>query len=633
MIDDRAAVESPSATPSASALARRRRRLRFALTALALVLGAALLAYLVSQPLARGALREDANHRLNLFATAVEGLIDRYTLIPPALDLNSSVVGFLLQPFDDARAVALSRQLAQLNARIGAQAVYVLDTTGQVLASSNWNRPDSYVGEDLSFRPYFQRAVQGAATRHFAVGTTRGDPGYYYAQPIHAGDLIIGVAVVKIGLGDIEQAWPTLDRPALIHDSHGVVILSSESAWRYTSVAPIDPTDRVWLNSERLYGVLPSAQPVRLPTVPYGKDRDVRLALPVDAPRGRTFLAQARGIEGTDWTLMLFTDLQPAHVTALGHAVLAACVAGVALLMLQVAAQRRRILLQRLENQSLLERTNQQLEITVGERTAALTEANRRLRDEVAERQATEASLREAQNELVQAAKLAVLGQLSAGITHELSQPLGAIRTLAGNAIAFLDRGDPHTAAHNLGIVNRLIHQMGSIIAPLKSFARKSPAVAERVDAACAVSNALVLLAPRLQAEAVAVTDLTRASEVFAWCDQNRLEQVLVNLIGNACDAMRHSTPRHVEIAARATADGVVLEVRDCGPGFTAEVEARLFEPFFTTKPSGDGLGLGLAISRDILRELGGELTARATPGEGAEFCIHLPPIPHERVS
>ncbi|MBT0962919.1 sensor histidine kinase [Denitromonas iodatirespirans] len=618
------------AEPSAGSPARRRRRVRRALTVLVLVLGVALVTYLVSQPLARRALDEDASHRLKLFATAVEGLINRYTLIPSALDLNSSVVGFLLQPFEDDKAVALSRQLALLNARIGAQAVYVLDTTGRVLASSNWNRPDSFVGEDLSFRPYFQRAVQGASTRHFAVGTTRGDPGYYYAQPIHAGDQIIGVAVVKIGLQEIERAWPTLDRPALIHDSHGVVILSSEPAWRYSAIAPIDAADRVKLDRERLYG---EQVGMRLPAMRQGDDREVRLALPTGATRSRPFLAHSRGIDGTDWTLVLFTDLQPAHVTALGHAALAACLAGVALLLLQVAAQRRRILLQRLENQSLLERTNQRLEITVGERTAALTEVNRRLRDEVAERQATEASLREAQNELVQAAKLAVLGQLSAGITHELSQPLGAIRTLAGNAIAFLERGDPHTAAHNLGIVNRLIHQMGSIIAPLKSFARKSPAQAAAVDTACAVSNALVLLAPRLQAEAVAVSDLTRAGEVFAWCDQNRLEQVLVNVIGNACDAMRQCSPRHVEIAARAVDRGVALTVSDCGPGFTPEVEARLFEPFFTTKPSGDGLGLGLAISRDILRELGGDMTARATPGEGAEFCILLPPVPQPRVS
>jgi two-component system C4-dicarboxylate transport sensor histidine kinase DctB len=264
----------------------------------------------------------------------------------------------------------------------------------------------------------------------------------------------------------------------------------------------------------------------------------------------------------------------------------------------------------------------------VARRTQALTETNLRLQKEVVERQHAEATLRAAQDELVQAAKLAVLGQLATGITHELNQPLGAIRTLAGNALEFLRRGKSESTEKNLTIITRLADQMGAIITPLKTFARKSPAVPVRVDLGRAVGNARFLLEQKLQHSAVSVQNDCSPGRSFALCDQNRLEQVLVNLIGNAADAMRDQPRRSLSIAAAPDGDGaVLLTVADTGPGLPDEIRERLFEPFFTTKPAGEGLGLGLAISRDIVRDFGGDLEAGNTPEGGARFRLRLPAV------
>jgi two-component system C4-dicarboxylate transport sensor histidine kinase DctB len=253
------------------------------------------------------------------------------------------------------------------------------------------------------------------------------------------------------------------------------------------------------------------------------------------------------------------------------------------------------------------------------------------LQREVQERQRAEQTLRAAQAELVQAAKLAVLGQMATGITHELSQPLGAIRTLAANAAEFMRRADLATAEKNLAIVEQLTEQMGHIIGPLKTFARKSPAVSTAVDVAQAVDSALFLFESRLKKESVVLERRIAADACIAWCDRNRLQQVLVNLIGNALDAMHDEPVRRLSFSSeRASSGKVALAVVDSGCGFSEEAVAHLFEPFFTTKQPGEGLGLGLTISRDILRDFGGDLMAGPAPGGGARFVVLLPPLPSD---
>jgi two-component system C4-dicarboxylate transport sensor histidine kinase DctB len=217
---------------------------------------------------------------------------------------------------------------------------------------------------------------------------------------------------------------------------------------------------------------------------------------------------------------------------------------------------------------------------------------------------------------------------MATGITHELSQPLGAIRTLSANAGEFMRRGDLATAEKNLGIVGQLTEQMAGIITPLKTFARKSPAISSAVDIDQAVDSALFLFEQRLKKMGVSVERQIAEAARVAWCDQNRLQQVLVNLIGNALDAMSEEPEKRLLIVAEPASSGqVALAVSDSGTGFTETALEHLFEPFFTTKQPGEGLGLGLTISRDILRDFGGDLLAGPAPGGGARFVVLLPPV------
>ena len=605
---------------------RLKRGLRILLGSLAaalLVGGAGWLAYTASLRQGTEVLRRESNHQLELFAAAAEGVIKRQESIPATLQLSPEVLALLREPQSAARAEAASLYLRRLNAHLGSLELFVQNQQGLVLASSE----PGLLGEDLSFRPYFLEALAGRVGRHFAIGTRDGRPGYYVSHPIHDGARVVGVAAIKIKLDPINEAWATLGSPALLADSNQVVILSSEPAWRYTSLAELSVDQRVDLQLSRLY----AAQP--LPRFPLQVDLRVDedsqvvegvlpngLGAAASAPRlaSRAMLVMGRTLNGMDWRLMMFSDLRPVRQQASTHGLLASLGLGVVLLSAMILLQRRRILRQKLE-------AHAELEDQVARRTQALSEANAQLAQEVTERQQAEATLRRAQDELVHAGKMAALGQLATGITHELAQPLGAIRTLAGNALEFMRRQDLRSVQGNLEILTRLADQMGQIIQPLKGFARKSRARPQRCDVGQALGNALFLHDQRIRQQQVSLERQLEPGQVFAFFDPNRLEQVLLNLIGNALDAVQGQEEGLIRVQATQAGGQVLLLVHDSGPGLGEEALQRLFEPFFTTKEQGAGLGLGLAISRDIAREGGGELEARNHPQGGAEFILHLP--------
>ncbi|WP_374488316.1 ATP-binding protein [Zoogloea sp.] len=582
-------------------------------------------------------LRNDASHRLDLFAAAVDGIINRYAHIPATIQLNDEVQTLMHEPRNPKRVNAANRFLEQLNNTIGAIAIFVLNERGIVLASSNWNVPNSsFVGEDLAFRSYFLTGLAGEVGRHFAIGTTQGEPGYYVSHPIRDQGHVVGVAVIKISLNQLDKAWDLLGAPALIADGNGVVILSSVPEWRYSALAPLPLDVLVESKLNKQYNNAPISNfPVQLDQPMDANGEIVRMSIPVAANRrpnaASDMLVHGRMLQEPGWRLLIFSDLRSVRAQAFGHGALAAIATGFVLLLLLVMDQRRRIIRQKLEAKELLEEANAQLESKVARRTRALTDTNGRLRKEVAERKQAEQTLRAAQDELVQAAKLAVLGQLAAGITHELAQPLGAMRTLSGNAVEFMKRGKLDVVEQNLGIIARLADQMGRIITPLKTFARKSPAIPAATDIAHAIGSAMFLLDQRLQRAHIQVHNDCEPGTVIAWCDQNRLEQVLINLIRNAADAMNEAPQRELFIQARYNDQGQIeLSIADSGCGLAEDALDRLFEPFYTTKPAGEGLGLGLAISRDIVREFGGELQADNRPGGGARFTLILPSPPKE---
>lgn len=280
---------------------------------------------------------------------------------------------------------------------------------------------------------------------------------------------------------------------------------------------------------------------------------------------------------------------------------------------------------ERKAQEKALARARDQLEQRVEERTRDLLDSNRRLSAEIDERRRAEASLRQTQDELIQAAKLAVLGQMAAGINHELNQPLAAIRAYAENARAFLERGRAEAANANLAQIVELTARMAEISAQLKQFSRKSGDSLTPVSVQAGFGYALRLYRTRLIAARVEVVRDWPAGDVWVRADPVRLEQVLVNLIGNALQAMADTTEPRLILSITADARQVRIGVRDTGPGIDAAHLSKVFEPFFTTKSAGKGLGLGLSISARIVDDLGGRLEAANAPDDGALFSVVLP--------
>lgn len=590
--------------------------------ALALIVFSALFGYSHGERRGAEQLQLDANHRLDLFASTVEAMVKRSEFVPATIQLSPEIVASLHSPTTPTQMAAANMYLRRLNSHVGGLAAFALNDRGVVIASSNSEHPDdSLLGTNVSARPYFLDALSGRVGRHFAIGVNGRIPGYFVSHPIHDGPQVIGVAVIKISLTPLEQTWSMVGAPALLADANRVVIDSSREEWRYTALTPLTLEQRVDQQLTRVY------DDIRIPDFPLAPRLDpVRESQFID-----DWLVLARPLDGMDWRVMLFLNLKDVRHAALVQGVMAAGAAAFLVLLVLVLAQAHRIQRQRHEARRILENVNAKLESKVDARTQDLTEANVRLTREVHEREQAEQSLRAAQNELVQAAKMAVLGQLAAGITHELTQPLGAIRTLSGNAEEFLRRSQLEPLAGNLQIIGRLTDQMGNIIKPLKAFARKSDAVHGPTDIGQTFSNALFLFDLRLRKMKVHVVNPCTPGSTFAWCDANRLEQVLVNLIGNAIDAM-DTTPRPCLTLNAGSftheKDGTAwtwIEVADNGTGLSPKAHQQLFEPFFTTKASGAGLGLGLVISRDIVCSFGGEILVSDHTGGGTVFRLQIP--------
>ncbi|QRM19975.1 sensor histidine kinase [Dechloromonas sp. TW-R-39-2] len=588
-------------------------------------------AHRIAQQLGIADLQATGLHRLDLYTASLEREIGKYAFLPGTLGLERDVLDLLRKPVDNKLAPQVNAYLEQLNDRAGTLSIYVIDASGHVVASSNWRRADSFIGEDLSFRPYFREAIDSGNGRFFGIGTTRGEPGYYLASTLADESRTLGVAVIKVSLEQLEKSWSTVEAPVMVTDENGVVILGSVADWKFTTLRPLDENTRSAFDQTQQYNRR-ALKPLGLKEIQeldHGA-RLVRIAkegpeMVTVYPVAGRFLAQSRPLPGTPWTLTVLSHLEQVDDIAQSRAALAGVGAAFLFMLGLMLDERRRHLKDRLAAREALQQAHDELERKVDERTADLSAANHLLQDEIAERIRAERTLRAAQDELVQAGKLAVIGQLSTGIAHELNQPLAALRTLSGNGVRFLDRGDLTTTRANLERIAQLVDRMGLITGQLRAFARKSSGQLQAVALCSALDNALALLEQRLSERGINIVRHCPLPEPFSLCDANRLEQVLVNLIGNALDAMDGQSAPCLEISCETIGQQARLTVRDHGPGLAEEALAHLFEPFFTTKEAGVGLGLGLTISAGIVRDFGGTLSGANHPAGGAIFTLEIP--------
>lgn len=586
----------------------------------------------LTQRVAVRSLRESTAHRLDLYASNLKAEMDRFEYLPPVVSLNEHVTRLLSSPRDPATRERVNHYLETVNARAGSAAIYVMDRDGLTLAASNWAEPGSFVAMNFAYRPYFKDAAMRRPGRFYGIGTVSREAGYYFAHSIidGKGDFI-GVTAVKVSLEQLDSTWGHAGEKIAVADGNGVLFLTSEWNWKYRTLKNLSSETMGLLAETRQYSEAGLLSPLGLREKRLLGDNVAIVEVAADPQEHRRegasqdFLVQQSIVPGTDWRLLVFSNTKPALAAARIGAVVAALSTVLSCILVLYYRQRRRFVAQTVAARAALEQANDELERTVEWRTRALSQANAQLHEEVAERRKVEETLRATLEDLIHTGRMAVLGQMSAGITHELNQPLAALRTLSGNAIVFLQRGRPDEASSNLQIIAQLTDHMGRITSQLKNFARKSAPEPRPVQMSSVVADALFLLGQSMRIDTVRVERHFEPPGLAAMGDSSRLEQVMLNLLGNAFDAVEGRDAPTVVIAGRLAGAMAVIEIHDSGAGIPDDVASRLFEPFFSTKAQGRGLGLGLSISSEIVRQLGGSLSAGRSPlTGGARFTVQL---------
>ncbi|MFD3189359.1 ATP-binding protein [Sedimentitalea sp. HM32M-2] len=503
----------------------------------------------------------------------------------------------MLEDLDNpARRLAAELQLLDVADKTAALDVMFADATGKVLVSAK-----GLTTGDVSQDPHFRRALQGALGSDHGIRAPLNRRAYYYAAPAFddAGQ-VRGAIVVVADVASIELAWPGSAPAVFFTDASGEVFITNRFELLF------------WTRPKNGVGLVPpegTAPPFR--AVRMGDYEIWRLSWGPYVPTYALHLTRDLPVVGLTGEILVTAEPARRLAGLQASAVAAICLAFGAMLFL--ATERRRALAQ----------ANAVLESRVAQRTRALSETNRRLLREIAERQEAEAALKRAQDDLVQAGKLSALGQMSAGISHELNQPLMAIRSFAENAALYLDRGLTDKASENVTRVSDLARRMGRIIKNLRAFARQESQAAGRVDVVAVLDSVIELTGARLRREDVQVSFARPDHPVWVRGGEVRLGQVFVNLISNAADAMDGRTDKAITIEISETGP-LTVSVRDTGPGI--DMPDKVFEPFYSTKVVGasEGMGLGLSISYGIVQSFGGDIRGGNAPGGGAVFSVQL---------
>ncbi|MNM51222.1 sensor histidine kinase [Pseudomonas alkylphenolica] len=535
-----------------------------------------------------------ASQQLGLYANSLHTLIERYRALPAVLALDPELISALSGPVTEPVQDALNRKLERINGAANSSTLELLDRTGLAVAASNWRLPSTYVGSNYGFRPYFKQTRSQGSGRFYAVGVTSGVPGYFLSSAVQdEHGRFLGAMVVKLEFPELEREWRQGNDILLVSDARGIIFIANQDGWRYRQLKPLSSADHAELAATRQYD---KQQLVPLQHQVLSRFDDDSHLMRVQGPEGSTeYLWESLPLEAEGWTLHL---LRKPQVSDDGrNAALAAAAVWLSLVFALL------FISQRLRLARLRQRSREELKRLVEERT----------RD-----------LRTAQEGLVQSAKLAALGQMSAALAHEINQPLTTQRMQLATLRLLLDNQRYDEARQALEPLEQMLTRMAALTGHLKTFARNSPSgLRERLDLATVVDQALQLLDTRIRAEQVKVS-LYLARPAWVRGDAIRLEQVLINLLRNALDAMAGKSYKRLEIRIEIEAEQWRLSVLDSGGGIAAEHLANVFDPFFTTKPVGEGLGLGLAISYGIIHEAGGRLAVDNQPG-GARFSLTLP--------
>ncbi|MCG8642979.1 MAG: ATP-binding protein [Desulfobacterales bacterium] len=559
--------------------------------------------YLIARSSTLSDLDGTARERLGLYRSTLESALDKYRYLPYLLSENDAVI-CLLSGRADPGAVNVILETA--NEKAGSAALFIMDETGKTLCASNWKDPSSsFVGRNYGFRPYFRDAMAGNEGGFYAIGATTGTPGYFMSHPVHAspGDRTgrpIGVVVVKVDLSGLERHWMEGGEIVFVSDASGIIFLSGHTAWKYKSIEPLTPETLKTIRQGRQY------KGIRLDTLALEKGgSDAYQWIRINNEK---FFWAGLTLEKFHWQLNYLIPWNHLKERVNIYLYISSAL-GVLFILCLLFVQERR--LKKISQQKAL----------AAERMGRM---NERLQREVDERRRTEGHLRHTQEELVQSAKLAALGQMAAAVVHELNQPIAAIRTYAASCRLMNGQNKKEDLNKTLYSISEITDRMEAITRQLKDFSRKTPLKVSSIDARVPVQKACELLRHTLSdAECCLVLDMP-PGPVTVLGDRFRLEQVFVNLIKNSLDAMVDTEDKRITLTFLEDNDTVEIRIKDTGPGIRPGLKEKIFTPFFTTKPDGTGMGLGLSISSRIVKEMSGGITLESEPEPGAVFSVRL---------
>lgn len=533
---------------------------------------------------------DQAQARLSLYRSTVLAEVERFEHLTQVL----SVDPFVIAGLEAGATQALNMRLATFAEAAGLDAIFLMRPDGDTIAASNAGLPESFVDENYGFRPYFRQALAGGRGTFYGIGATTGLPGYFIADPVRDGaGQVIGVVALKISLVPFEDTWRAAGEKVFLANRQDIVLLASDASWRYRSLDPLTDEERLQIAQARQFSgqsldLLDWSVETKGNLARIGGDDHLHV-VSADLPHGW----RLHYLAGDD------RAVTRASLVAGGGVVLAA----LALLFAQYQRGRRL--------GAALQRSEEEEE--------ALRRANKALAREIDDRRRAERRLEETREELGRASRLAALGQLSASVTHELGQPIAAMR----NHLAAAEMTGRETDL--TGVIGGLVERMEGITQQLKFFARSDGDAFDDVDLRDCVAAVLDLMAPSLEASGVRLSYDRPERPLMARAARLRVEQVLTNLVRNGLDAMDDTDDPALIIRLGADAEQAWVEIADTGHGLGDATLSDLREPFVTTRESGQGMGLGLAISSGILDDHGGRLEARNRDAGGAVFRMILP--------
>jgi two-component system C4-dicarboxylate transport sensor histidine kinase DctB len=588
---------------------------------------------------------QQLNEAANKANLQIDSELDKFKQIPDLLSHDPRLLSYFdsTPQTDKISAAQLNQLLFEWSNQSQADTIYIHDPSGTVVASSNYQKPRTFVGENFSFRPYFASAIQGNNTHYVALGARSNVRGYFLSSPLYVENDIVGVITVKVSLENLENILTSDDFEIVVLDSNQVVFLSSQAPWLYHSLLPLTQQQQTDIALQRQYGQseISIIEAFRSST----SDKEKQSAQPNNIQKELTtnqlfklgtFNLYPAAVSNNQYQVVALKETRAELIKVLQIDVIFVVIYN---LMMLIAWSWRQTYIAKVA----LTRLNQNLEQTVDKRTHYLKQSNQQLQQTLFQYQESQLKLKQTEQELTQTAKLAVLGELSASINHEINQPLAALRTYSENSLKLLEMERTDLVKSNLNKMIALNTSITEIIARLKVFTRKVAKQEHHVaNLHQSINNATSILSALMIKQGITLRLSTVPDNINIAIHPTELEQVLVNLIHNATQALQQqileqkvlqeqqnlenvdqqASPQ-IGIEWQLHHDSCQLLIWDNGIGIQDEKLEQLFDPFFTTKP--EGLGLGLSISKRIIEAYHGTISANRLEPSGMVFSLNIP--------